>query len=303
MAGPEDGSAFSARLRSWPIPLLEQAYGRRDAVLYALNVGVGELEDAAALDFVREDGEAVLPTFPTVLVPNSPWLFDPENGIDCRALMMRELTIELHRPIPREGAITFQERIGPILDRGEGKGAVLHLVGELRDRASGAHVATIERVTMAMRNGGFGGIPAPRVPAPSFPDRAPDRVDRHGTRKDSTLFFCLHGDNHPVHSDPAFATAMGYPGLVLHGMCTLGIIAQKLLVGYADYQAARFRSISITFKAPVFPGETLAIQSWKEDGQLLFQATAEGRSIVVAQGIAEITTAEIAAGAGTQSLR
>ncbi len=298
-----NGSAFDSRLRSWPIPSLEQAYSRRDAVLYALNVGLGDAEDPTALDYLREDGALALPTFASVLAPNSPWLFDPENGIDSRALLMRELTITLHGPISREGTIVFDERIGPIWDRGADKGAVLHLIGELRDEASGAHVATIERVTVALRNGGFGGLPPPRASAPPFPDRAPDRVDCHRTRSDAALLFCLHGDKHPVHCDPAFAIAMGYPKPLLHGMCTLGIIAQKLLAGHVDYQAGRFRSISITFKAPVFPGETLTIRSWKDGERLLFQATADERTIVVAEGSAEIIVMEAAKERNDQSLR
>lgn len=288
--GPnESGQAFDARLKSWPIPPLEQVYRRQDVALYALSVGMGaEPIDPAALPYMLQEAVEPLPTFPTVLAANSPWLFDPDNGVDSRAILLRELSIRVENAIPPEGTAVFHERVDAVWDRGADRGAQIHLVGPLMHKETGVTVATIERVTIALRNGGFGGSPPPTSSPLAFPAGEPDHVHVWQTRSDAALLFRLHGDLHPVHWDAAFAAAMGYPKPLLHGMCTLGVVAHGLVKDYARYERNVVKSLRMLFKAPVFPGETLRTSFWPNFNSVLFRTSTNGRGVVVAEGSAEL---------------
>jgi acyl dehydratase len=73
-------------------------------------------------------------------------------------------------------------------------------------------------------------------------------------RTQIVMYAGASGDFHPMHSDEAYAQAMGMPGTFAHGMLTMGITARALtdLAGdgvLADYGAR--------FAAQVWPGDTL----------------------------------------------
>ena len=60
--------------------------------------------------------------------------------------------------------------------------------------------------------------------------------------------------------------------------CTLGVVAHALLRALADYDAGRFRELDLRFSAPVFPGETIRTEIWR-DGS--FRARVVERDVVV----------------------
>ena len=99
-----------------------------------------------------------------------------------------------------------------ILDKGEGKGAVLIQERVVREAASGDKLFTIVSSIFARGDGGFGG-PKPQA-GPSctlLPARAPDLVKECDTRPDQAFLYALSGDRNPLHRDPAIAKAVGFP--------------------------------------------------------------------------------------------
>ena len=85
---------------------------------------------------------------------------------------------------------------------------------------------------------------------------------------------------------------MGFPRPILHGLCTFGIAARHILKLYAGNDPARFRSIRVRFSSPVFPGETLVTETWKDGKHVLFQTKVKERNIVVINGgVAEVLDA------------
>jgi acyl dehydratase len=63
------------------------------------------------------------------------------------------------------------------------------------------------------------------------------------------------GDHNPLHLDDAVARAAGFPGIIAHGMFTMGHLA-ACIAGWAG-GPERVRRLSSQFRAPVFMGEEI----------------------------------------------
>jgi acyl dehydratase len=127
--------------------------------------------------------------------------------------------------------------------------------------------------------GGFGTSAGPLGERRPVPERAPDLSAEAPTGADQALLYRLSGDRNPLHSDPAFARAVGFDRPILHGLCTFGIAGRVLLHALCDGRADRVRSIEGRFSAPVEPGDVLTVQAWHvEDGRAAFAVLgADGR--------------------------
>lgn len=68
-----------------------------------------------------------------------------------------------------------------------------------------------------------------------------------------SLYANAFGDHFEVHTDEAHAKLLGYPSIIMHGMCTMGIATRSIrdyLDGYGDL---RLTSLGVRFSAPVVP--------------------------------------------------
>jgi acyl dehydratase len=63
------------------------------------------------------------------------------------------------------------------------------------------------------------------------------------------------GDQNPLHQDEAFARAAGFPGIIAHGMFTMGYLAACLSKWAGGPE--RIRRLTSQFRAPVFMGEEI----------------------------------------------
>ena len=81
------------------------------------------------------------------------------------------------------------------------------------------------------------------------------RVTRLVTREDVKAYADASGDQNPLHQDDDFARAVGFPGIIAHGMFTMAHLA-SCLVGWLGDPAA-LKRLRVQFRAPVFIGETI----------------------------------------------
>jgi acyl dehydratase len=118
------------------------------------------------------------------------------------------------------------------------------------------------------------------------PERAPDvTLDLH-TRPEQAAVYRLNSDLNPLHIDPAIAKAAGFPRPILHGLCTFGTVCHALLRTLCDYDTERFGRMDLRFSSPVFPGETIRTEIWKEEGGGAFRArVVERDKLVVSNGL------------------
>ncbi|PZA12320.1 3-alpha,7-alpha,12-alpha-trihydroxy-5-beta-cholest-24-enoyl-CoA hydratase [Rhodopseudomonas palustris] len=259
------------------------AYTDRDVMLYAYGIGMGaDPMDEKELAFVNEATYTdrplkVVPTFASVAA----WGAGPgEMNLNRLLVVDGERDITFHRPMPVAANINADSSVVQVYDKGKDKGVVIRHQTILRDD-KGEALATLLASRFARGDGGFDG-PALEQPEPhKMPDRAPDRSVDISTRPDQALIYRLCGDRNPLHSDPEFAKKAGFPRPILHGMCTYGLTCRGVLQTYADYDAAAFKQHAVRFSSPVYPGETVTMDMWKDGDVISFEARVKSRNVTV----------------------
>jgi len=271
------------RLMHWPFAPVEQTYTERDTMLYALGVGFGaDPVDEGPLPFVFEErGLRAVPTLAAVLGTPGFWIRDPATGVNWKKVLHGEQGITWHRPLPVATTVIAQTRVTAIIDKGEGRSALIYSEREISEKQTGEPLATLSATTVARGEGGFGG-PAAAQPQPHpLPERAPDAVCDLRTAPHAALIYRLSGDPNPLHADPAVAKAAGFTAPILHGLCTLGVAGHAVLRTCCDYDPARFRSLKLRFSAPVYPGETIRTEIWQDGDVMSFRSHALERNVTV----------------------
>ena len=279
------------KLLALKIPDAEHSYGNKDTMLYALGVGLGhDPTDRAQLDFVYEKNLKALPTFACLLGYPGFWVRDLDTGIDWVKIVNGEQGFTLNAPVKPRGTVVGKTRIVEVIDKGEGKGAVVYTERKITDKTSGELIATVTQTTFARADGGFGGPPRESPPVHKIPDRAPDLACDLGTRPEQAMIYRLSADRNPLHVDPEVAKAAGYPRPILHGLGTFGVVGHALLKSVCGYDPTRVRSFTGRFSAPVFPGETIRTEFWRDGDVVSFRASVPDRNVVVMNnGRAEVT--------------
>ena len=250
----------------------------KDAMLYALGVGLGaDPLNQKELPFVYENGLMAVPTLATVIAFNTRLL--AASGLNFAMVVHGEQFVAWNKTLPPEGEAVATSRVAAAYDKGE-RGAIL-IVETVLSEPGGEELATLRSSVFARGDGGFGG-PANGEDKPHpIPDRAPDQSLDFQTRPDQALIYRLSGDRNPLHADPAFAKAVGFPRPILHGLCTYGVTCRAMLQAYTDFDPAPIRSHQARFSAPVFPGETITVDLWRDGDVVSFEARVKERQATV----------------------
>jgi acyl dehydratase len=278
------------KLMALDVPAAEQTYGPKDCMLYALGVGLGhDPMNEDELPFVYEKNLKVLPTMGTVLGHPGFWARERDTGIDWRKIVNGEQSITLQRPLAGQGTVLGRMRILEIVDKGPGKGALVLTERKISDKATGEAIATVTQTTFCRADGGFGGPPRLAPEPHPIPERAPDEVCELGTRPEAALIYRLSGDFNPLHADPAAAKLAGYPRPIAHGLLNFGVAGHAVLKTFCGYDTNRLTSFACRFSAPVFPGETLRTEMWRDGNVVSFRTQVGERSVVaINNGRAEV---------------
>ena len=103
------------------------------------------------------------------------------------------------------------------------------------------------------------------------------------------------GDHNPIHVDDEAAKAVGLPGVILHGMCTMALCSRAVVDELAGGDPTRLRRLAVRFYRPVFPGNDLLTTMYDAgSGVVAFEASSAGK-VVVRDGRAELSPSGMAA--------
>ena len=128
---------------AYAFPETEVVVTERDAILYALGIGLGaDPLDPAQLRYTYEAGLAAFPTMPVVLGSPGPWMGDPRLGIDMARVVHAEQALRNHRPVRVGERLAVRNRVTGLVDKGAARGALLTVERTLTGM-SGDPVATV----------------------------------------------------------------------------------------------------------------------------------------------------------------
>jgi acyl dehydratase len=271
-------------------PKIEHPLVARDCMLYALGIGVGGQPDQRGqLQFAYEDGLKVFPSMVNVISHPGGWVKEPELEIDWVKLLHGEQSFEIHHPLEVGRTYVGSFRVTRVIDKGPGKGVMLYQEKQLREKDSQILVSTVTSTYVLRGDGGSGGTTTD-APAPhAIPDRPADTACSMPTLAQAALLYRLSGDYNPIHADPSLARKAGFDRPILHGLCTLGVATRAVLQTYCENDPARLRSLRLRFSSPVYPGETIITEFWRDGPVISFVARVAERDVVVLNnGRAEI---------------
>ena len=178
-------------------------------------------------------------------------------------------SIEVNAPLPTSGSATLTTRISDVWDKG--KAAVIWQEG-VATAPSGEELWTVRSSIFVRGEGGWGGERGSSETV-TLPDRAPDADATYDVTPQQALLYRLCGDRNPLHADPEFARSAGFPAPILHGLCSYGIVLRTLTDELLGGDATRARGFTGRFAGVVYPGESIRVRGWQEDGRIVAAAT------------------------------
>jgi len=94
------------------------------------------------------------------------------------------------------------------------------------------------------------------------------------------------GDHNPIHLDEDFARAVGLPGIINHGLCTMAF-ASHAVIGVAAADPRTLKRLAVRFAKPVLPGQDISTRVWKAGaGAFAFETASDSEAVVAKDGLA-----------------
>ncbi|MCV9945526.1 MaoC family dehydratase [Rhizobium sp. BT-175] len=273
----------------FPVPQATHVVTARDAILYALSVGYGtNALDERALNYVYERDLVTAPTLANIVAHPGPWM--QQTGVDWARLVHSEHRLTIHRPVPLDVPLISRSRVLSVVDRGIEKGMFVSFERLIVTKDGDEPIATIVQTNACRGDGGCGSAGSALDPLSKVPDREPDLEFHLGIPGNAALLYRLNGDLNPLHIDPQAAGRSGFDRPILHGLCSFGYAGYAIVAAIDPGMTVGLRAIAARFSAPVFPGETITLQMWRNDAEIRFRVIVASRgTIILDNGMARLS--------------
>ena len=266
---------------------IRHSYTEKDCILYALGVGMGlDPLDEECLKFVYEDELKILPSQSVVMAHPGFWAKEEDTGINWVKVLHAGQEIIFHNPLPTSATVEATTRITEVTDKGEKIGALINSERVVRDVNTDTNICTLGTTILARGDGGFGGDRRVSASKPDvIPLSDPDIICDLPTLPQQALLYRLSGDFNPLHASPNVARNAGFRAPILHGLCTVGIMTHALVKTCCDYDPSRFKRMRLRFSAPVYPGDTIRTEIWRDGNEIAFRCRSlEQAKVVINNG-------------------
>jgi len=190
----------------------------------------------------------------------------------------------LHRPLEAGMKLVSTATPAALLRRGSGTALVIHT----ETRTVGGELVNEQWVTEFFRGVETAENRGEPPAGHRLPDDARDseplaEISRRVAPDQPDRYAEASGDRFEIHLDDDAARAVGLPGRILHGFCTLAFTAQAVSDAA---EGGELRRLAARFSAPVFPGDELRTRVWDLGGGAYgFEAACDDR-IVLRDGLA-----------------
>ncbi len=262
-------------------------YDWKNLATYALGIGAKRDELAYLYEGIA-GGMSVYPTFAVVPAYDAVVDLLARTGGDLAMVVHGGQTVRAYGAIPASGTLSTTGTLTGMYDLKKFGQVVL----ETKTTLDGVPLFDTTWSIIYRNAGGFGGPRPPTSNDPSPPkDREPDWTFSEATSPEQALLYRISGDRNPLHADPGFAEAVGFPqGPILHGLCTYGFAARAIVKKGLNGDVSRLKAFGAQFRKPVWPGDTLVTSGYDlGDGKLSVVTTVEGRpDAVLASAWAEV---------------
>ena len=266
---------------------IRHTYTEKECILYALGVGMGlDPLDEECLKFVYEDELKILPSQSVIMAHPGFWAKEEDTGIDWVKVLHAGQEIIFHNPLPISATVEATTRITEVTDKGEKIGALINSERVVRDVNTDTNICTLGTTILARGDGGFGGDRRVSASKPdAIPLSDPDIICDLPTVPQQALLYRLSGDFNPLHASPNVARNAGFKAPILHGLCTVGVMTHALVKTCCDYDPSRFKRMRLRFSAPVYPGDTIRTEIWRDGDEIAFRCRSlEQDKVVINNG-------------------
>ena len=101
------------------------------------------------------------------------------------------------------------------------------------------------------------------------------------------------GDPMQIHLDEEFAKAVGMPGIIIHGLCTMAFTSVAAIESFCPGEPERLRRLAVRFSKIARPEQAITTRLWdagERDGRsaYAYETEADNGDVVIKDGWAEI---------------
>ncbi len=128
----------------------------------------------------------------------------------------------------------------------------------------------------------------------SLRESEPDAVVEQIYDADQTFRYAeASGDPMQIHLDEEFAKAVGMPGIIIHGLCTMAFTSVAVIESFCADDPSRLRRLAVRFSRVALPEQAITTRLWSSGGRegrtaYAYETTSDSGEVVIKDGLAEI---------------
>jgi acyl dehydratase len=207
------------------------------------------------------------------------------------AILHGEQDFHYHRPI--EPGMTLSTTATPIGMRQRSSGVTVITRAETRE--AGGDLVVEQFMTTFVR--GAQGVEDVGDEAPghgfddSLRERGPDAEVEQTFDADQTFRYAeASGDPMQIHLDEEFAKAVGMPGIIIHGLCTMAFTSVAAIEHACPDDPTRLRRLAVRFASIALPEQTITTRIWDVgEGGYAYETASDAGAVVIKDGLAEVS--------------
>ena len=217
-------------------------------------------------------------------------LTDPALKVDVTRLLFGEMAMTYNKPVHPRDLVVVKARVESLQDKDSGQ--VMRLACRLMCEGE-ALVESVATFFIRWDESRIQRIKESAGPGEVLGEVAFEELMK--IREDQTRDFAeASNDPNPIHLDPEYASSMGLPGIIVHGLCSMAFCGKAFVDNVCDGDPARLASLKVRFSRPAQPGQTLSTRVYApktgEDGLKVYRFEArndEGERIIT-HGVARV---------------